>query len=138
MQSLLPRPNTGTILFAAIWTLTSSERIVVRTSVTFVDVLAAIASMLLILQLFGRIPYYYNKWHFMKYGWFDVAGLPEVVYDNLLDPNSKIELPGKEGLAEYRRSMNPTSIPRAELRSAVSEIVQLRTKIHDVLKRARK
>lgn len=66
--------------------LMSTEKRFRQHSDSVFDVLIAIAAVIIMVWIFGRLAYFYNRWHFKKYGAFVYADLPTKYTDMLLDP----------------------------------------------------
>lgn len=102
-EGFIPDGNAaGGVLFQVDLLLDGERTEVNVLEVAFIDLVAAIAALIVVIQAFGILPYLYNRYHFVRYGEFQDAGLPKRYIDRVYDPKAREPVVGRKGIKSLR------------------------------------
>jgi len=103
----------------------------------FVDVFAHIFAFAVVIFVFGRLFYYYNKWHFKKFSSFKYANLPNKYTDGIFRGASKVFRLGDKEVRFMTKKYEDTQ-PEFAIREMTQEIYRLREMLQPVIEKEKK
>jgi hypothetical protein len=100
----------------------------------WIDLVAQIAGLLLVLRVLGIVPWLWNRSHFYRHGHFEAAEMPRKYLDRVLDPKVKEPVAGRREVRALRREHKFTET-EFKLRETMKHLVGVREALRPLIEK---